>query len=53
MAIPHVANAQKAVDTWLANNPHDMEEIMTWTGDKFNKWHFANMKKQAAGKSLI
>ena len=47
MTIPHVANAQKAVDLWIAENNADIDEIMTWTGAKYNEWHFANMKKAA------
>ena len=47
MTIEPMRLAQVAVDNWLANNPHDMEEIMTWTGKKYNEWHFANMKKAA------
>jgi hypothetical protein len=40
--------AQKAVDTWLACNPHTIEEVMTWTGDKYNKWHFAQQELAVA-----
>jgi len=47
MTIPHIANTQKMVDQWIIDNNADIEEIMTWTGDKYNEWHFANMKKAA------
>lgn len=47
MTVEHIANAQKAVDTWIAENNADIEEIMTWDGKKYNEWHFANMKKAA------
>jgi hypothetical protein len=47
MTVEPMRLAQAAVDTWLANNPHDIDEIMTWNGAKYNEWHFANMKKAA------
>ena len=45
MTIKNVAKAKKAVDAYLETNQCDINEVMTWTGDKFNEWHFANMKK--------
>jgi hypothetical protein len=47
MTIEPVARAQAAVDLWLANNPHDLDEVMSWDGTKYNEWHFTNMKKVA------
>jgi hypothetical protein len=47
MTIPHIANTQKLVDLWIAENNADIDEIMTWDGNKYNEWHFANMKKAA------
>jgi len=47
MTIEPMRRAQAAVDSWLANNPHDIDEIMTWDGKKYNEWHFANMEKAA------
>jgi hypothetical protein len=47
MTVPHIACTQQLVDQWIADNNADIEEIMTWTGAKYNQWHFANMKEAA------
>jgi hypothetical protein len=45
MTIKNVAKAKKAVDAYMEANQCDINEVMTWTGDKYNEWHFANMKE--------
>lgn len=40
--IKHIANTQKMVDEWIKNNNANIDEIMTWNGEKYNEWHFAN-----------
>jgi hypothetical protein len=42
-----VASAQACVDDWIAANKPDMVELMTWDSDKYNEWHFANVKRAA------
>jgi hypothetical protein len=44
MTQPWVARAQHSVDAWIAANQPDMAELMTWDSNKYNVWHFANMK---------
>jgi hypothetical protein len=44
MATPYVASAKRSVDAWIAANQPDMAELMTWDSNKYNVWHFANMK---------
>jgi hypothetical protein len=48
MTIEPMRRSQAAVDLWLENNSHDMAEIMTWTGDKYNEWHFNHLTEEAA-----
>ena len=47
MTVEPMRRAQAAVDNWLANNEHDINEIMTWDSNKYNQWHFANKKETA------
>jgi len=47
MTVEPIARTQKMVDQWIIDNNADIEEIMTWTGAKYNEWHFANMKQAA------
>jgi hypothetical protein len=44
MTKPWIASAQSIVDDWIQTNQPDMTELMTWDGNKYNEWHFANMK---------
>jgi hypothetical protein len=44
LTAPYVASAKRSVDAWIAANQPDMAELMTWDGNKYNVWHFANMK---------
>ena len=42
--VPNIARTQALVEDWIAKNGADIEEIMTWTGAKYNDWQSANQK---------
>jgi hypothetical protein len=45
-AHPCICDTQLAVDRFIEQYDLDREEILTWTGEKFNKWYF-NQRKAA------
>jgi hypothetical protein len=48
MTLEPMRRAQAAVDAWLEANPQDIKELMTWTGNKYNEWHFNQRTKETA-----
>jgi|DEB0MinimDraft_4_1074332.scaffolds.fasta_scaffold16925_2 hypothetical protein len=43
---PCIYETQRAVDRFIEQYNLDREEILTWTGEKFNQWYF-NQRKAA------